>query len=215
MKHVLTSLLLIVVVLGFLSPKYGFYQHAIADEIANHAGSFRGENPLTNVAVKVIQVTNRSPYLLPSQVVQSTDPQIVQLAKEITNGKKTNEEKSRAIYDWMTHHITYDVEEYKWWKSDNNYVYASALETLQKGKGLCMGYARLNAALHRAAGIEAKIVYGQEHAWNQIKLGGKWQNQDTTFGAGYLDMKKNQFVQSHNPIYFAYTEKRQEGEFEW
>lgn len=213
MKHVLTLLLLIVVVFGLLSPK--FYRHAIADEIAYQAGSFRGENPLTKVAVQVIQVTNRSPYLLPSQLIQSTDPQIVQLAKTITKGKTGDAAKSKAIYDWMTHHITYDVQEYERWKVDNHYTYANALETLKKGSGICMGYARLNAALHRAVGIEAKVVYGEEHAWNQVKINGIWQDQDTTFGSGYIDEKTNQFIQSYNPIYFAYAEKKWEGEFDW
>lgn len=78
-----------------------------------------------------------------------------------------------------------------------------------------MGYARLNAALHRAAGIEAKVVYGEEHAWNQVKINGLWQDQDTTYGAGYIDKNTHQFIPTYNPIYFAYAEKRWEGEFEW
>lgn len=213
MKHVLTLLLLIVVVFGLLSPK--FYRHAIADEIAYHAGEIRGENSLTKVAVQVIQATNRSPYLLPSQFIQSTDPQIVKLAKTVTKGKMGVAAKSKAIYDWMTHHITYNVEEYERWKVDNHYTYANALETLKKGSGICMGYARLNAALHRAVGIEAKIVYGEEHAWNQVKIKGIWQDQDTTYGSGYIDEKTNQFIQSYNPIYFDYAEKKWEGEFDW
>lgn len=172
MKHVLAILLFIVVVLGLISPNYGFYRHALADGIAYQAGSLRGDSPFTKVAVQVIKVTNRSPYLLPSQVIQSTDQRIVQLAKEITKGKTTTAAKSRAIYDWMTHHITYDVEEFRKWETDKNYTYESALDTLNKGKGICMGYARLNAALHRAVGIEAKIVYGEAHAWNQVKING-------------------------------------------
>lgn len=134
MKSVMVFLLLIVAVLGLISPNYGFYRHAIADEIAYQAGSVRGENPFTKVAVQVIQVTNRSPYILPSQFIQSSNPQIIQLAKKITKGKMTSAEKSRAIYDWMTHHITYDYKEYQKWEVDNHYTYASALDTLKKGK---------------------------------------------------------------------------------
>jgi transglutaminase-like putative cysteine protease len=215
MKHVLAILLLIVVVLGLISPKYGFYRHAIADEIAYQAGSIRGDNPFTKVADQVIQITDRSPYLLPSQFIQSTDPKIVQLANEITRGKTTDAAKSRAIYDWMTQHITYDYEEYQKWEEDNHFNYETALETLNKGKGICMDYARLNAALHRAVGIEAKIVYGEEHAWNQVKINGLWQDQDTTYGAGYIDENTHQFVQAYTPIYFAHADKRWEGEFEW
>jgi transglutaminase-like putative cysteine protease len=215
MKQVLTLLSLIIVVLGLVSPKYGFYEHAIADEIANQAGSIRGDNPLTNVAVKVIRATDRSPYLLPSQVVESTNPKIVQLAQEITKGKKTDTEKSQAIYDWITHNITYSMSEYNWWKSDNNYVYATALQTLNKRSGICMGFARLDAALHRAVGIEAKIVYGQEHAWNEIKLDGKWQTQDTTYGAGYVDESTGKFIQAYSPEYFSHADKKEQGQFEW
>lgn len=215
MRKLLFLLLFIVVVMGILSPKYGFYQHAIADEIAFQAGSLRGENPFTNVAVHVIQAEKCSPFLLPSRVVESDSPEIVRLAKEITKGKRTDIEKSKAIYDWVIRHVTYDDAEYERFKSGKNFSYGTALQTLKTGKGICMEYARLDAALHRAVGIEAKIVYGEEHAWNEIKLAGKWQPQDPTYGSGYLDEETHQFVHDYSEKYFSHSDMKWEGDFEF
>lgn len=215
MKNVSTLLLLIIFAGGVLSPKYGFYQHALANEIAYQAGYIRGEGPFSNVAVSIIQATNRSPYLLPSKMVQSDNSAIIQLAKKITEGKKTDEEKSTAIYDWMTHHITYDSQEYQNELAKTQFTYKTALETLNDRKGICVDYSNLNAALHRAVGIEAKIVYGEGHAWNQVNLNSVWIDQDTTYGSGYTDNTTHLFIQQFNESYFSYTNKRWEGEFEW
>ncbi len=216
MRNVSLLLFLIMIVTGVLSPKYGMYRHALADEIAYKAGTIRGDNnPLTKAAFHVIQATKRSPYLLPSSLVQSNSIEIIHLAKEITKGKRTDKEKSKAIYGWMTHHISYDYGEYQRLETDHDFTYESALDTLKERKGICMGYSRLNAALHRAAGIEAKIVYGEEHAWNQVKINGIWEDQDTTYGSGYTDVTTHQFVANYNEKYFAWTDKRWEGEYEW
>lgn len=215
MKSVSLLLFLIIVAAGIVSPKYGFYQHALADDIAYEAGCIRGNGPLTIIAVNVIQATKRSPFILPSRFVQSGNEQIVSLARQITKGKRTDEEKSKAIFDWMTHNISYDYDEYQKNMLQIYFTYKSALETLNDKKGICMDYARLNAALHRAAGIEAKIVYGDGHAWNQVKLDGIWVDQDTTYGSGYTDETTHRFVQQYNAKYFSQTDKRWEGEFEW
>jgi transglutaminase/protease-like cytokinesis protein 3 len=80
---------------------------------------------------------------------------------------------------------------------------------------MCMGYSRLNAALHRAAGIEAKVVFGEGHAWNEIKINGKWQTQDTTYAAGFLNEVSQTFIKQYMPLYFSKTDVMKEGEYDW
>lgn len=215
MRMVLLILFLIIGVTGIVSPKYGVIRHALADQIAYQAGSIRGDGPFAIVAVNVIEATKRSPYLLPSELVQSDSTQIIVLAKQITKGKKTDTEKSKAIFYWMTHHIAYDYQEYENDEGRSQFIYKGALETLMEGKGICMDYALLNAALHRAVGIEAKIVYGEGHAWNQVELNGIWVDQDTTYGAGYIDDVTHQFVQQYNEKYFSYSDMKWEGNCPW
>jgi hypothetical protein len=95
-------------------------------------------------------------YLLPSFRIESSDPEIHALATKIVRNKSTVMEQSRAIHDWVAQNIRYDVEALRSGVVKNY----SALETLQLRNVVCNGYARLNAALHRAVGIPARLVTG-------------------------------------------------------
>jgi transglutaminase/protease-like cytokinesis protein 3 len=168
---------------------------------------------LTKVINTTVAVFTQSEFLLPSDLVESHQPEIKKLAYELTTGKKTDEEKSKALFLWVVNNISYDAEEY--FADPENPRYYSSLETLQNKKALCSGYANLNAALHRSIGLEAKVVYGEGHAWNEVKLDGKWQEQDPTYGSGVIDLKKEIFVPTVKKNYFDNADLRKEGEFPW
>src|SRR5690606_32694346 len=51
-------------------------------------------------------------HLLPSSYVQSDHPRIMELAQQITKGKQSDNEKTKAIHDWVTSNIAYDVDSY-------------------------------------------------------------------------------------------------------
>jgi transglutaminase-like putative cysteine protease len=172
-------------------------------------------NPYRNAfANTLIEIAEKSPYLLPSQPIPSEDPQIVELAKDLTAGKDSALEQSRAIFTWVAQNILYDVDTL----INNEYFYLDhpdAVEALNSKLAMCMGYSRLNAALHRAAGIEAKVVFGEGHAWNEIKIKGKWQTQDPTYAAGFLIEGSQTFIKAFSPLYFSKTDVKKEGEYAW
>lgn len=168
---------------------------------------------MTTMVHSILSVIEPNEYILPSSLVQSHHPEIKELANELTKGLKTNEEKSKAIYIWVASNISYDVEAF--FNDPQNPRYYSSLETLRERKALCSGYAHLNAALHRAIGIEAKVVYGEGHAWNEVKLSGVWQEQDPTYGSGSLDMENQIFVPQYKEQYFSSVDLITEGVFPW
>jgi transglutaminase-like putative cysteine protease len=172
-------------------------------------------NPYRNAfANTLIELAEKRPYLLPSQPIQSEDPQIVELSRSLTVGKDSTLEQSKAIFTWVAQNITYDVDTL----INNEYFYLDhpdAVEVLHSKLAMCMGYARLNAALHRAIGIEAKVVFGEGHAWNEIMINGKWQTQDPTFAAGFLIEGSQTFIKAYSPLYFSKTDVRKEGEYDW
>lgn len=168
---------------------------------------------LSKIVNTFVAITTQAEFLLPSDLVESHHPEIKKLAYELTAGKKTDEEKSKAIFLWMINNISYDAEAY--FENPKNPRYYSSLETLQNKEALCSGYANLNAALHRSIGLEAKVVYGEGHAWNEVKINGKWQEQDPTYRSGALDMKKELFIPSVKEEYFAKADLSREGEFPW
>lgn len=98
-------------------------------------------------------------FLEPSPDVQSDDPEILSLALSITQGLTSDREKSIAIHNWVATHIAYDAPDY-FAQPTIIYPLPDALSTLHRKTALCEGYANLNAALHRAAGIRAKNITG-------------------------------------------------------
>lgn len=156
-------------------------------------------------------LTDSNPYLTPSYMVQSNDPAILALAQNITNGKQSDKDKSRAIFEWVAKNVAYNAPLVNATKPP---IY-SAVQTFQSRNVLCTGYAHLSAALHRAVGIEAKVSYGENHAWNEIMLDGAWQSEDPTYGSGYINANTHKFVRNYQPAYFSKTDKNKEGEYPW
>lgn len=217
MKKIFFILVFIIIGYKFIFPYYGFVQHVFAEQTVTDLNHLRGSNLFTNQGTinDILNVFHQNPYVSPSKLVTSDDKKIIILAKQITVGKNTDEEKSKAIYFWVTHHITYDVTELS---SDfflHHYRYRSASETLKINKGLCLDFATVNAALHRAVGIQAKVVHSEDHAWNEIYLNGNWIPQDTTFGSGYIYEGTNKFVASYDEKYFNHVDVKKTGEFLW
>ncbi|WP_409200452.1 transglutaminase domain-containing protein [Methanobrevibacter sp. DSM 116169] len=114
-----------------------------------------------------------SEYLSPSTDVQSTNPIIINLAKQITANCPTNTEKAFAIFDYVSAEIEYELY------GGTKY---GALRTLELKKGNCVDQARLIVALARAAGIPSRHVQGPSHVWAQILIQEEniWLIADTT-----------------------------------
>ena len=99
-------------------------------------------------------------------------------AKEILSGisdSMTEYEKALYIHDALAAHITYEA-------SDNAHdIYGALVE----GKAVCEGYAEAYQYLLREAGIQSYVVTGTgnggSHAWNYVRLDGKYYQVDLTW----------------------------------
>ena len=107
-----------------------------------------------------------------------------QMAKEIVDGiitsKMTDFDKALAIHDWLIFNLDYDFT------YSNYYVE----ETLRDRKCVCQGYALTFKMMCEMAGLDVIYVTGTGtnsagqtagHAWNQVKINGKWYNVDVTW----------------------------------
>jgi transglutaminase-like putative cysteine protease len=156
-------------------------------------------------------------YLLPSNDVQSDDPEIVALARDITVNAVTDAEKAQEIHHWITNNIAYDADAY----FNGTYVnqVLDALRTLHDGQSVCNGYANLYAALARASGLRARVIIGaiiwptqgqtweqmgnsQAHAWNEVEVDGRWIVVDSTWDSGFLDFKTRKFKRKPRLKYY-------------
>jgi hypothetical protein len=110
----------------------------------------------------------------------------------------TEEQKARAFFVWIAHNIKYDVPEL--YNSSGNYEKQEAAQVFKTRKGVCQGYSNLFLEFCKLSGIECQIAVGhvrQEgiyqpygHAWNVIRIDGKWRLIDATWGAGVIDNSK-------------------------
>ncbi|MFB9277298.1 transglutaminase domain-containing protein [Cohnella cellulosilytica] len=107
--------------------------------------------------------------------------------KQLTKSAATDEQKAKAIYEYIVRNVSYDKDLAR--KITSDYV-PDIDGTLASGKAICYGYATLYAAMLRSEGIPAKLVMGKSnlvdeyHAWNEVYLNGKWVVVDTTVDAG-------------------------------
>ena len=89
-------------------------------------------------------------YLAATEQVQANDPQIRQLAAELTRGVKTEFDAVQRIVSWVVDHVHYVTPPVRY----------DALYSLTSGKGNCQNYSHLSAALLRSVGIPTRIVNG-------------------------------------------------------
>lgn len=115
---------------------------------------------------------------------QSTlwDVDTVKLADEICADCDTDEEKVKAIFEWMIHNFEYDYE------YEPIVQYFNVRKTLSTRKGICYDFSHLFAALCRSQNIPCYVVDGDKrdnaqyhHTWNRVYFDNSWWNIDVTF----------------------------------
>ena len=150
---------------------------------------------------------------------------IEKLAASITKNSKTEDEKSTAIFNWISKNIAYD-HELMFDKTLQNSIYSSeenvVNHVLKRRKALCGGYAFLYRELCASIGIESKVIHGYtktaglqrkndqvHHTWNAVKLNNQWQLLDITWAKSFstnnvpnrswYKTRPKDFVKTHLP----------------
>jgi hypothetical protein len=135
--------------------------------------------------------------------------EVKRLADYLVGPARSDLEKTRAIYRWVSDRIAYDAEAFL--KGD--LPDGSVEVTLNRRMAVCDGYSRLTQALGQEAGLKMEIVSGfariygadtdkrENHAWNAVHLEEGWCLMDCTWGAGSLGDDRK-FHKAFNDFYF-------------
>ena len=140
---------------------------------------------------------------------------IYTLSKALTEGLATDLEKTYVIYKWVTTNIAYDSEALA---TKNFRGIGNANTVIQRRKAICDGYAELVMRLGLQSGLLVEKLDGfakgfgykigepmstPNHAWNAVRIDGKWYLLDATWDAGVVDEKSNKFeFKNSNYSYF-------------
>lgn len=141
-----------------------------------------GENYITvhEEAHTLYLASEFEPFIRPN-VFSNYGPNSACVAKanELSADAENQGDVVKNIYTWVVDNIAYDKE--KALSVASGYT-PNPDETLISGKGICLDYASLTAAMLRSQGIPCKIVTGYVssgtiyHAWNMVHIDGSWKD---------------------------------------
>lgn len=113
--------------------------------------------------------------------------------------KCTTLEKIKWGRDYLVRHMKYDKRFY------------TAYDAFYRGKGNCMAYAYAYLRIMQELHVPCIYVSSKDHAWNMVRLKGKWYHVDVTWDDGtgtylyFLKGKKDFF--GHSPILYGTPKK--------
>jgi transglutaminase-like putative cysteine protease len=143
----------------------------------------------------------------PELHIESANPQIMALSKELSQGQKTACDSIRAFYDYVGDELVYTFNQNDW----------GAQASLGYMGADCTEYSSLMIALCRAAGIPARYYEGilyledkpegiaqTEHAWLDVYLpGAGWAAMDPTLGRSLIN--RAGYFAHHTPDHIIIT----------
>ena len=144
-------------------------------------------------------MTVKNKYNITKSDVKNLDVLVKTWVTENIRPDMTEVEKVKKIFEYMTMEYAYsygDNGEDWYYTGDNNRnaklgqydVHTSFALAFMKG-GVCSGYSRLFYRFAKEAGLEVIYITGRTatensagHAWNMVKVDGKWYHIDVTWG---------------------------------
>src|SRR6188508_2220005 len=173
------------------------------------------------------QVGQTNFYAIDSKVESISVTKADELAKQLASLGKTDREKVRAIFRWITEHIDYNVMPFGQRKNVPRQFYKEpedssvalpplnervAAKVLHTGVAFCEGYSRLFKTVCDHAGIKAEIIYGYarinnnrrfavNHSWNSVFIDSSWYLLDVTWASGFVSYG-NEYIRQYNDFYF-------------
>ena len=119
-------------------------------------------------------------------------------------------EKVKRVYEWLSEDAHYDTS-----VKANGITRRSAYDAIINKRAVCQGYSNASYLFLRRLGIMNRIIYGTvvydgstiPHAWNLVKIDGKWYNFCATtevhMREGYGSISYRYLLKADNDQYFS------------
>ena len=115
---------------------------------------------------------------------QELNQKVEQILQELDLDGKSDYEKTFAIYDYVCKNAVYSEKALTGELEAGTREYYnsfSAYGILVNGEGVCQGFCNAMYRLLLEAGVENRIVAGDDHGWNIVKLGDQYYCLDATW----------------------------------
>lgn len=156
-------------------------------------------------------------YTESESYIDSDSPMIIEAVDEVIGSESNPYLIAEKLYNYIADNLEYDFK----LAANNNRQLFKASEILERGRGTCMDYSIVYAAVCRAAGIPARYVSGvpitvtsgasnqeifEGHAWNEIKLPEYgWIPLDITWESGFLTHNYCLDLKTHEGLEYDYS----------
>lgn len=156
-----------------------------------------------------------APRNIDEAVKENPQENLPLLIEYIRENSDSESEMFRYAHDWVAQNLAYDVAGLR---GESRKV-TDAYGVLQYGKSVCAGYSNALQLLCDELGIECVTISGygrgasfdpyreeqmtaprSNHAWNAVKLDGKWHLVDVTWNSGYV--RGGKFEPNFNHHYY-------------
>jgi len=165
-----------------------------------HITSNQGERRFTEMERRAKQEMEL--YLKPTPTIEASHERIIEVARNLTRGRSSDEEKAIELFYFVRDSIRYNIYMISVFIED-----FKASRILEWGKGYCVQKAVLLAALGRAVSIPSRLVFAKirnhkvpahifemmktntfpRHGYNQFFLNGRWVSAAATFDKGLCE----------------------------
>ena len=167
----------------------------ILSVINNLVSPFNSYSKLYLTSNKLGKITISIDKLYTSEEITAVNQKLDAITKEVVKDNMTNEQKIKAVHDYLINHAAYDSERADKIKAgdDSNPKYASHKATgpLLQGMTLCSGYSDAMKIYLDRLNIPNYKISNVDHIWNFLNINGKWLHLDLTWDDPVTPDKQN------------------------
>lgn len=162
---------------------YGIQWHSSRKSVVSVSSSGKIKCHKKGSATITAAVNGKNYPLTISVDDKSEDKRVEQIIQMTIKKGMSTRQKVKAVHDWLIKNVKYDY--YNYLRGTVPRVSHMAKGALLRGIAVCDGYSEAFQKIMKELGIPCKVIIGEAqgggHAWNKVKVGGKWRYVDVTF----------------------------------
>jgi len=159
------------------------------------------------------ELTVKFTYLYNWSQLTELNKKCDEIIKSLINQTASDYDKEKLLHDYIINHCRYDYQNYKNDTVPN--ASRTAYGVIVAGTGVCQGYAEAFNVLCRRAGLASLIItgqaFGEDHAWNLIRVAGRYYQADVTAD----DPVNENGTDSLSYIYFNLSDQEMQKDHQW